>query len=218
MDTPSHEAYEDEMNTPGSMPDADDAREETPGSYDQYVGASMNVPVGDEIRTGKVTGHKCGVDSTLAGTAKSNPILDTRKYMVDFSDGRSDEYTANIIAQNVYDQCDEEGNQLNIMDGIFGHAVAPADMYIKNGSDRQLRKNTIGWHLCDEWKDGITSWDHLADIKESNPVKVSEYAIGKDLQDKPAFVWWVPRALKKRHRIIASVMKRYLKRNHKFGI
>jgi hypothetical protein len=72
--------------------------------------------------------------------------------------------------------------------------------------------------LCVGWKDGTTSWERLADIKESNPVDVAEYAVGKDLQDKPAFVWWVPHVLKKRHHIISSVMKRYLKRNHKFGI
>jgi hypothetical protein len=72
--------------------------------------------------------------------------------------------------------------------------------------------------LCVEWKDGTTSWERLAGIKESNPVEVAEYAVGKDLQDKPAFVWWFPHVLKKRHCIIAFVIKRYLKRNHKFGI
>jgi hypothetical protein len=218
MDTPSYDAYEDDRNPPESMPDADDAREETSDTYDQYVGASVNVPIGDEIRTGKVTGRKREVDNTFAGIANSNTMLDTRKY-----DGRSDEYIVNIIAQNMYAQCDEEGNQFNLMDGIVGHktdghAVTPVDMYIKHGSNRQVRKTTIGWHLCVEWKDGTTSWERLADIKESNPVEVAEYAIGKDLQDKPDFAWWVPHVLKKRHRIISSVMKRDLKRNHKLGI
>jgi hypothetical protein len=116
MDTPRHNAYEDERNTPESMPDADDAQEEMPDSYDQYVGASVNVPIGDEIRTGKVTGRKREVDGTLAGTETFNPMLDTRKYVVDFPNGQSDEYTANITAQNMHAQCDEEGNQFNLMD------------------------------------------------------------------------------------------------------
>jgi uridine kinase len=123
----------------------------------------------------------------------------------------------------MYDQCNEEGNQCNLMDGIVdhktdGHAVVPADMYINHGSNRQVRKTTIGWHLCVEWKDGTTSWEHLTDIKEINPVEVAQYAIENDLQDKPVFVWWVPHVLKKWHRIISSVTKRYLKRNHKSGI
>jgi hypothetical protein len=115
----------------------------------------------------------------LAGTANSNPMLDTRKYVVDFPDGRSDEYTSNIIAQNMYAPCDEEGNQFNLMDGIVGHktdshGVAPADINIMHGSNKQVRKTTIGWHLCVEWKDGTTSWETLVNIKESNPVDASE--------------------------------------------
>jgi hypothetical protein len=98
MDTPSYDAYEDERNIPESMPDADNVREEKPDSYDQYVGASVNVPIGDEISTGKVMGCKLEVDGTLDGTENSSPMLDTRKYVVDLPDGLSDEYTANIIA------------------------------------------------------------------------------------------------------------------------
>jgi hypothetical protein len=48
--------------------------------------------------------------------------------------------------------------------------------------------------------------------------KLGASRVGNDLQDKPAFLWWVPHILKKRHRIISSVMKRYLNRNNKFGI
>jgi hypothetical protein len=72
--------------------------------------------------------------------------------------------------------------------------------------------------LCVEWKYGTTSWERLVDIKESNPVKVSEYAAAKRLLDTTDFVWWAPHVLKKRTRIISAVTKRYHKRTHKFGI
>jgi hypothetical protein len=72
--------------------------------------------------------------------------------------------------------------------------------------------------LCVEWKDGTTSWERLADLKESNPVEVAEYAATNKLHDEPAFAWWLPHVLKKRNRIIATVTKRYHKRTHKFGI
>jgi hypothetical protein len=109
------------------------------------------------------------------------------------------------------------------MEGIIdhttdGHAVAPADMYINHGSNKKLRKTTKGWNLCVEWKDGTTSWERLVDLKESNPVEVAEYAATKSLLDTPAFIWWAPRVLQKRTRIIAAVTKRYHKRTHKFGI
>jgi hypothetical protein len=65
-------------------------------------------------------------------------------------------------------------------------------MYINHGSNKKVRKTTKGWHICVEWKDGTTSWERLADLKESNPVEVSEYAAAKSLLDTPDFVWWAP--------------------------
>jgi hypothetical protein len=150
-------------------------------------------------------------------------MLDTRTYEIEFPDGHSDEYTANVIAENLYDQCDIEGIQFNLMEGIIehrtdGNAVAPAEIYIKHGSNNKVSKTTKGWHLCVEWKDGTTSWERLVDPKESNPVKVYEYAATKSLLNTPDFIWWVPHVLQKRTRIIAAVTKHYHKRTHKFVI
>jgi hypothetical protein len=96
-------------------------------------------------------------------------MLDTRNE-IQFPDGRSDEYTANVIAENMYAQCDIEGRQFNLMECIIDHktdvhAVAPAYMYIKHGINKKVRKTTKGWHLCVEWKNGTTSWERLADLK-----------------------------------------------------
>jgi hypothetical protein len=157
------------------------------------------------------------------GKASANYIMDTRTYNVEFPDGCSEEYMSNVIAEKVYAQCDEEGNQFIMLQDIAGHktdghAVDCADMYIKVGSNKQIRKTTKGWHLCVKWKDWTTSWERLADLKESNPVELAEYAATKNLHDKPAFAWWVPHVLKKRNIIIAAVTKRYHKRTHKFGV
>jgi hypothetical protein len=146
--------------------------------------------------------------------------LYTRTYEIEFPDGRSDEYTANVIAENMYAQCDTGDRQYNLMEGIIdhktdGHAIDRANMHIKHGSKKQVRKTTKGWHL---WKYGITSWERLADLKERNPVEVAEYAVAKNLLDEPDFVWWDPRVLRKCSRIIADVTKRYHKHTHKLGI
>jgi hypothetical protein len=95
----------------------------------------------------------------------------------------------------MYAQCDIEGRQFNLMEGMIehrtdDHAVAPAEMHIKHGRNKKVRKTTKGWHLCVEWKDGTTIWERLADLKESNPVEVAEYAATKSLLNTPAFVWW----------------------------
>jgi hypothetical protein len=38
-------------------------------------------------------------------------MLDTLPYEIEFPDGRSAEYTANVIAENMHAQCDIEGRQ-----------------------------------------------------------------------------------------------------------
>jgi hypothetical protein len=75
-----------------------------------------------------------------------------------------------------------------------------------------------GWHLCVECKYGTTSWERLADRKESNSVEVAKYAATKNLLNTPDFVWWDQHVLQKCTRSIAVVTKRYHKRTHKFGI
>jgi hypothetical protein len=221
--TPNHNCYKDKKETALQMHDIDDLDEHDVDTYDQYVDSSVQLSIGDKVQTGKVTGRKRGLDGVERWKASANPIIDKITYNVEFPDDRSEEYTANAISENMYAQCDEEGNHFLMMQDIVGHktdghAVECADMYIKVGSNKQIRKTTKGWHLCVEWKDGTTSWERLADLKESNLVEVAEYAVIKKLYDEPEFVWWVPHVLKKQNRLIAAVTKRYHKCTHKFGI
>jgi hypothetical protein len=72
--------------------------------------------------------------------------------------------------------------------------------------------------LCVEWKDGITSWERLVYLKDSNPVEVAEYIVSKNFHNAPDVVWWILYGLKKSIHIIDAATKRYNKRTHKFGI
>jgi hypothetical protein len=188
------------------------------------MGAQVRFPIGDEIRSGKVIRHKRSLDGTVKGCANANFMMDTITYEVESPDGRSDEYTENVIAKNIYTQCDEAGNPFNLMDGIVdhktdGHTVDRVDnMFIKHGINKKVRKTTKVWHLCIECKYGPTSWEQLADLKESNSAEVAEYDVSNNLHDAPAFVWWVTYVLKKSSRIIAVIAKMYHKRTHKCGI
>jgi hypothetical protein len=60
-------------------------------------------------------------------------MLDTRAFDIEFPDGRSDEYTSNVVAENMYAQFGLEGDQFNIIDYIIdhnkhGHALERADI------------------------------------------------------------------------------------------
>jgi hypothetical protein len=127
----------------------------------------------------------------------------------------------------MYAQCDPDGNQYVLLDSIIDHrqldaAIRPSDQKVVQPDGRTyLKHSTIGWQVCCQWKDGFTSWENLADLKESHPIETAEYAVTKGIYLEPAFNWWVSIVLKKRNRIISLVRKRttrYLKRTHKFGI
>jgi hypothetical protein len=97
--TPTYDCYEDDEVSPSKMPYIDDIKEEHDVyTYDQYVGAHVRVPIGDEIRSGMVVWRKSKLDGTARGLANANLMLDTRTYEIEFPNGRSDEYTANVIA------------------------------------------------------------------------------------------------------------------------
>ena len=223
-ETPTYARYEDTDD--GKIDEADDNEEEdeiTPEVMDNYLGAEVLLPLGDKMVSAKVHNRKRDADGELIGTANQNPILDTRSYEVEFPNGEHAEFSANIIAENMYAQCDPEGNQFLLFDAIVdhksdGHAVKIADMYVTRNNRRHIRKTTQGWKLCVQWKDGSTSWERLADMKESFPIKVAEYAVAQCIDHEPAFVWWVPFTLKKRNRIIAAVKnRRYQKQQYKYG-
>jgi hypothetical protein len=110
--TPTFDCYEDDEVPPSKMPDIHDIKKEDDvDTYDQYVGAHVRVPIGNEIRSGKVIRRQRELDGTVRGRENANPMLDTRNYKIEFSDGRSDEYTSNVIAENMNAQCDIEGRQ-----------------------------------------------------------------------------------------------------------
>ena len=228
IDTPTYETYEDDDD--GAIPPVPDIDDVDPDTHDRYVGAEVELSIGDKVMSGKVRNRKREVDGTLKGTAHSNPILDTRTYDVEFPDGQVAEYSANVIAENMYAQCDIEGNQYLLLDEIIDWrkddtAVKIEDKYVtSHNGNRHYRKTTKGWELCGLWKDGSTSWARLADLKESNPIEVAEFAVANDLHEEAAFAWWVPRVLAKRNRIMSAVNRRYSKnrsyhkRSHKYGI
>ena len=79
----------------------------------------------------------------------SNPLLDTRLYEVEFPDGGICEYTANIIAESIYSNVDEEGAPYILVDGIIGHhfnndAIPSEKGYVTGNNSRKRVITTKG--------------------------------------------------------------------------
>ena len=130
------------------MPDADDLVV-TPDTQDNYVGARVNLSFGGAMRSGSVKRRVRDAKGELFGTRNSNPILDTRSYKVEFPDGDVAEFTANVIAENMFSQCDDSGNQYRLMSGIVYHksnnkAVSKSDQYVVIRGRQLPRNTTVG--------------------------------------------------------------------------
>ena len=146
-------------------------------------------------------------------------------YDVEFPDGQVKEYAANTIAENMLTQVDSDHMSTILMEALVDHrrddekALQHHDKYVqtKNGR-RHLRTTTKGWELLIKWKEKSESWIKLADMKESHPVEVAEYANARDIDKEPAFEWWVTHTLKMRQVILAALKKRIRKTMHKYGI
>ena len=207
-------------NETEAIPDS----EYTPEEYDEYITAEVMIPIGDERVKGVVKRRTKDDDGLPVGRRHSNPLLDTREYEVEMPDGSTECYTANIIADNIYAQCDDEGIMYTLMDEIIDHrknntATEAKDgwWYTKSGT-RRRRITTAGWELLVQFKDDTSRWIRLADLKESFPIQTAEYAVNNQIAEEPAFAWWVKDALRRRDRVICKAKARYWKRTHKYGI
>jgi hypothetical protein len=203
-------------------PEADDV-----DSYDKLIGAMFllnQTRYPDHVTTkATVVCHKTDNLGNPMGKAHANPLLDTREYIVELEDGTYDSYFANVIAENLWSQCDAEGREFNSVRNIIGHRAdntaisKPNGFYYVNGQPR-ARKTTKGWMVNVEFTDGSTTWLPLKDVKESNPIELAEYAILSGIEEEPAFKWWVPMVIRKRNRMVNKVKKKYWRTMHKFGI
>ena len=62
-----------------------------------------------EIERDTVKKRAIGPDGATIGIPNKNPLLDTREFEVEYKDGTIEIMPANIIAENIRSQVDEQG-------------------------------------------------------------------------------------------------------------
>ena len=145
--------YEDDEEIPRTIPEneAVDARKK-PISQQSVTDALTNIevllPHWEELLAAKVIRRSMAEDDTVLGDYNDMPVFKTMLYDVEFPDGTIKPYTANVIADNIYDQVDSEGS--NIVKSIDDHstddnAVSKENQFVvdKHGR-RHLWKTTAG--------------------------------------------------------------------------
>ena len=219
QDIPLDAEYGDMLQDPKS--EADEIEFDT---FDQYLGAEFFVNSNGETAMATVTKRVKDNDGNAIGKRNANPLLDTREYECTLDDGSVYRYNANVIADNIYSQCDDEGRRHAVLQEITDHKKDRTAVDITNGhsitrrGQRIPKTTTKGWELLCQWRDGSSDWIDLKHVKDSNPIQLAEYAVANRIQEEPAFKWWVSETLRTRNRIIAKVKSRYWKTSHKYGV
>ena len=145
--------YEDEFGEQAhQMPEADDVPD-----LDRLIGAEVVLPQdGVRMQSGKVVGRVTDGSGKPIGVYNKDPLLDTRVYEVIFPDGDSQQYSANLIAESIYMQCDEDGRREQMLDEIIGHDKSD-DALTRNevkqsGKHQKHIRTTKGWKPRMKWK------------------------------------------------------------------
>ena len=192
-------------------------------SHDKYIGAEVVLPnSADQNLMAKVKRKLKSDDHNRPDYY--NPLRDHSRYEIEFSDGTTDEVEANIIAESMITECDQDGRHYKLFKEISDHrkddtALSVAEgSYLTRAGNPISKKTTRGWHILIEWRDGSMDWHRLVDIKDSYPVQLAEYAVANKINHEPAFKWWVEKILKRKKRMINKVKSKYWRNTHKFGI
>ena len=112
-----------------------------------------------------------------------------------------------ITSKEISDHRKDE-TALNVTDGSF----------VTSAGNPVSKRTTKGWHMIIEWRDGSMNWHKLADIKDSYPVQLAEYAVANGIDHEPTFKWWVKKTLRRKEKENSKVKSKYWRSTHKFGI
>ena len=153
------EEYEDDTESPRVIPVAEDPVDcngkaiNLQSEYDMLISLELSMPQGEVLRSAKVVVRKQGPDGECIGTYDNNPIITTMTYDVEFPDGEIREYAANIIAESMLSQVDNEGYTLQHLSQIIDassdySAVSKSALYCttKRGN-RRMRHTICGWKM-----------------------------------------------------------------------
>ena len=153
-------------------------------AINKYINCALILDVGtNNEHHGHVIKHLWGLNGEPNGRMHTNPLFDTHEYEIKFTDGSHEKHMANIIAENIFAQVDDEGHQSQIIDEIMyhhkDHSVVPiSDGVIQNvNGTTKPKKTTRGWELLVQFNNGSMDRVKLKDLKAPNPIELAEYTV-----------------------------------------
>jgi hypothetical protein len=112
-------------------------------TYDRYLNSEIVVDrEGEQVRARVVKRARTEAGAPI-GRAHANPLFDTREYDCIFDDGTTERYTANIIAENLFSQCDSEGRLFLVLKEIVDHSRDQSAIPISDGFTISYNGNKV---------------------------------------------------------------------------
>ena len=71
--------------------------------------------------------------------------------------------TSNVITQSMYAACDDSGNEYLMIDSIVEYlkgdnSISASIQKVVHRGWSFIQRSTVGWQICVQWRDGLTSW------------------------------------------------------------
>ena len=79
------------------------------------------LPRGDKMARGYVVARSQDASGNVMGRSHTNPILNTRKFQVEFAGGKVIELTTNVIAESMYIQCNADRDEYLLLDVLVDY-------------------------------------------------------------------------------------------------
>ena len=129
--------------------------------------AQVLLPQGGEAKKTTAVGRERDHDGKPVGKRHANPLLDTRLYEVKFPDGSAEAIAANLIAENMLSQVDDEGWSHSVLSNIVyhrtnGHAILKNNGFAEDRYGKRHPRTTTQVECCD----GSTTRVPLSELKE----------------------------------------------------
>ena len=106
---------------------------------DPYLNMIVGIQQGDNsILDATVKRRVIDNEGVPVGVPHHNPMLNTRRYHVQYPDGSEEVMSANLIAENMLSQVDEDGQRQMLFDEIIGHRVGETQFPRVRGLIRQI--------------------------------------------------------------------------------
>ena len=153
----------------------------------EYLNAEVILETDKGPQFARVVERARHPDGRKIGSPHRNPMLDTREYFLEFPDQLRERYSANVIAENLYSQCDSEGRRFNVLEEIVDHRITKDALHgddayrTLNNGQKVPKRMTKGHQLLLRFRGNETEWMDLQTVKDSNPVEAAEYAVANQL-------------------------------------